>query len=101
MISLSYDLDAGALYIKVDGERGKVARTVEIDTGTLVDLDASGRIAGIEVIQPARSWPLDEILGRFSVGDDDERELRAYFAQPTQRRQPEHPAQGVRVAAFF
>ena len=65
MIRQSYDLDADALYIRLTSR--KVARTAEIDAGTLVNLDADGGIVGIEVLQLARKWPLDEILARFTV----------------------------------
>jgi uncharacterized protein YuzE len=99
MIRQSYDLDADALYIKVTG--GKAARTVEIDTGTLVDLDAAGAVVGIEVISPQRSWPVEEILARFKMSTEDVAQLRAYFAGPAgtaQLKPPAHPATRVPVA---
>jgi uncharacterized protein YuzE len=96
MIRQSYDLDADALYIRLTSR--KVARTAEIDAGTLVNLDADSAIVGIEVLQPARKWPLDEILARFTVNEDDATQLRAYFAQPAQLVPPEHAAPGVPVA---
>lgn len=96
MISQSYDLDADALYIELAD--GPAARTVQIDRGTLVDLDSGGNVVGIEVIQPARTWPLLEILTGFSVSDDDARELRAYFEYPAQLVPPAHPAPRVPVA---
>jgi uncharacterized protein YuzE len=96
MISQSYDLDADALYIELaDSQAG---RTVQVDVGTLVDLDLAGNVVGIEVIQPARMWPLGEILARFNVSDDDARELRAYFAHPAQLVPPAHPAPCVPVS---
>jgi uncharacterized protein YuzE len=96
MIRQSYDLDADALYIKLTNR--KVARTAEIDEGTLVNLDLDGGIVGIEVLQPARAWPLEEILARFSVSEDDSEQLRAYFSRPAQLIPPEHAAPGVPVA---
>ena len=62
---LTYDETADALYIYVR-EGQKVARTEMIDGGTLVDVDASGDLIGIEVLAPARDWPLDEIMERFA-----------------------------------
>ena len=96
MISQSYDLDAGALYIRLAD--GQVARTAQVDNGTLVDLDAAGDVVGIEVILPARTWPLEEILGRFGVSEHDARELRAYFSPPARLSQPVHPGPRVPVA---
>lgn len=97
MIRQSYDLDADALYISVTG--GKVARTAEIDSGTLVDLDVAGRVVGIEVIAPQRAWPVEDIISRFQVEGEDAAELRAYFTDPAQLVQPAHPAPRVEVAA--
>ena len=78
---LKYDLDAGALYIKLTDER--VGRTREIDDNTNVDLDASGDVVGIEVISITHRWPLAEILGRFAIPPEDAAQLLAYFYVPT------------------
>jgi len=96
MISQAYDLDAQALYIKVSDH--PVARTAEIDTGTLVDVDAAGDVVGIEVLNFARCWPLTEILDRFHVAPEDAAQLRAYFSHPAQLTVPEHPAPRVLVS---
>lgn len=96
MISQSYDFDADALYIELNDRQ--VARTVQVDAGTLVDLDLDGNAVGIEVIQPQRSWPLDEILSRFAITEDDARELWAYFAEPAQLVPPAHLDPRVPVA---
>ena len=96
MIRQSYDLTANALYITVTDRN--IARTAEVDTGTLVDLDATGSIVGIEVIAPERCWPLAEILDRFDVAAEDAEQLRAYFRHPTQLAVPAHPALPVPVA---
>lgn len=96
MILQSYDLDADALYIKLTSR--KVVRTAEIDEGTLVDVDADGGIVGIEVLQPARAWPLEDVLERFHASEDDSEQLRAYFSRPAQLIPPEHAAAGVPVA---
>ncbi len=96
MIRQSYDLDADALYIKLTDR--KVTRTVEVDNGTLVNLDTSGSIVGIEVIQPQRAWPLGDILRRFGVSEDDAKHLRAYFPYPPQLRPPAHAAPRMPVA---
>jgi len=96
MIRQSYDLTANALYITVTDR--KVARTAEVDTGTLVDVDATGSIVGIEVIGPERCWPLEEILARFNVAAGDAEQLRAYFSHRAQLVLPEHPALPVPVA---
>jgi uncharacterized protein YuzE len=68
-VKLTYDARASALYIRLAA--GKVARTPQIDEGTLVDLDADGRLLGIEVLRPGSAWPLAEILRRWEVSDGD------------------------------
>jgi uncharacterized protein YuzE len=96
MISQSYDLDAHALYIELADR--KAARTEQVDAGTLVDFDPAGNVIGIEVINPERSWPLEEILHRFAIPEEDARELRAYFPLPATIVPPEHPAARLPVA---
>jgi uncharacterized protein YuzE len=90
LIRQSYDLAANALYITVTDRQ--VTHTVEVDPGTLVDVDAAGSIVGIEVLNPDRCWPLNDILDRFSTGPEDAAQLKAFFSQPSQLSLPEHPA---------
>lgn len=71
-MKLTYDTAADAMYLYLrDSADREVARTVAIDDGTNVDLDAEGNLLGIEVIGPHRNWPLDEILKRYEVSKDD------------------------------
>jgi len=76
---LKYDLDAGALYIGLAD--AAVARTAQIDEGTLVDLDKDGNVVGIEVTAVERPLPLGLILGSYAVPAHEEAQLRAYFQQ--------------------
>jgi uncharacterized protein YuzE len=83
-MKVHYDQTADALYITL-AEDTPVSRTVQIDSGTLVDLDRFGHVRGIEVIRPGRTWPLDEILSRFPVAEVDAHLLRELQAQPNSR----------------
>jgi uncharacterized protein YuzE len=65
----AYDIDADALYITL--AEGTVARTAVIDDGCNVDLDADGKLLGIEVLNPGRAWPLLAILKGCEISDDD------------------------------
>ena len=47
-MEISLDLKADALYIKFQG--GKFAKNRRIDEDTIVDLDAKGRLLGIEIL---------------------------------------------------
>jgi uncharacterized protein YuzE len=73
-MKVTYDQQADALYIElVDAP---VADTVHIDRGTLVDLNAQGQLIGVELIRPARPWPLATILNRFPADPTSARILR-------------------------
>ena len=74
-MKVEYDQQADALYITL-AEHAEVARTVQIDPGTLVDLNSRGWLIGVEIIRPARTWPLDEILSRFPADHADARLVR-------------------------
>jgi uncharacterized protein YuzE len=73
-MKVAYDQQANALYIELG--TAEVSRTIQIDAGTLVDLDSRGRLLGIELIRPGRPWPLPAILSRFPVDPADARLLR-------------------------
>jgi uncharacterized protein YuzE len=99
MIHQSYDLDADALYITLADR--DVARTAEMDQGTLVDLDTMGAVVGIEVIRPQRAWPVRELISKFGIDRSTASYLLAYFGNPAQipaqMVAPAHPAPDVPV----
>jgi uncharacterized protein YuzE len=84
MVAHTYDCEADALYIELAD--GSVARTEEIDPGTMVDVDATGRPLGIEVLHPARRWPLGEIIRRYAVSSDAAAMLHAMHPNATNGR---------------
>lgn len=77
-MQLSYDLEIGALYIALGD--AAVARTEQIDETTLVDLDASGQVRGIEVTDIRRPLPLREILDAYKIPASEQAQVDAYFA---------------------
>lgn len=83
-MKVQYDQAADAVYITL-AEDAQVSRTVQIDAGTLVDLDRFGNVRGIEVVRPGRTWPLDEILSRFSIAEADTTLLRELQSGPDSR----------------
>lgn len=85
MIRLNYDLNAGALYIRVSDHA--VARTRDIDDNTSVDLDAYGAVVGIEVISIAHPWALSAILDRYEIPPAETAQLRAYFVPAVAKAQ--------------
>lgn len=81
-MTLEYDLDVGALYVRLTSQ--SVARTREFGGNTNVDLDAAGRVVGIEVISAAHRWPLADILVTCDLDPVDAAQLRAYFLPPVE-----------------
>ncbi|GAB3279057.1 hypothetical protein GCM10027589_05440 [Actinocorallia lasiicapitis] len=81
---LDFDFDANALYVALSD--AVVARTVEIDEETFVDLDEAGRPVGIEVIDYGRPWPLAKILAQYELGSGEVEQLRVLFRTSTPSR---------------
>lgn len=79
-MTLEYDLEAGALYIRVAD--GKVARTRELDGNTLADVDADGNVLGVEVVSAAYPWALTEVLQMEGISASAKAQIRAYFMAP-------------------
>jgi uncharacterized protein YuzE len=76
-MQLEYDLDAGALYIRLSD--AEITRTREVGDNAAVDLDAVGGVVGIEVISAAYPWPLADILANYDIPAKEEAQIRAYF----------------------
>jgi uncharacterized protein YuzE len=76
-MQLEFDLNVGALYIRLSDEA--VAQTREAGGNAALDLDANGRIVGIEVISAAHQWPLEEILRTYAIPLSEAAQLRLYF----------------------
>lgn len=72
-LRFEYSDDDDVLYVAVGD--AMVDRTVEVDPGTLVDVDRMGSMVGIELIRPSRPWPLDAIRELFPLDEDDSKLL--------------------------
>jgi uncharacterized protein YuzE len=89
-MQLEYDLNVGALYIRLSD--GEIARTREAGDNAAVDLDATGNVVGIEVISIAHPWPLADILRDYQVPDQEQDQIRTYFRlDDACRIQPDRP----------
>ena len=60
---VTWDQTANAMYLAMGSEARSAHRTVQLDSGTLVDLDSFDVVVGVEVINPRRVLPVGEILG--------------------------------------
>jgi uncharacterized protein YuzE len=92
-MQLKYDLNVGALYIRLTDRA--VARTHEIDDNTFVDLDAAGGVVGIEVISIVHPWALNHILRDYSLPASEVAQLHAYFRPTTQGTVQKPPALNI------
>jgi uncharacterized protein YuzE len=68
----TYDPHANALYIELKDDPF-AAWTEEVNGMTLVDCASDGKIIGIEVLHPQRTWPVEEILDRYTPADGPSR----------------------------
>ncbi len=68
---VSYDSRADALTVVFAA--AVAARTVEVDDGRQVDLDANGRVVAIEVLGVSAGFALNDLAERYGIED----ELRA------------------------
>jgi uncharacterized protein YuzE len=99
-MQLKYDLNVGALYIRLTDR--PVARTREIDDNTVIDLDENGDVIGIEVISIEHPWAFDDVLRHYRIPPGEEAQLRAYFQPDDFGRGLETPAVSMdRNAAAF
>jgi uncharacterized protein YuzE len=73
-----YDPEVDALSIRLL-EGSAIARTEQLEPGTLVDLSAQGHVIAIELVRPARDWPIDEIEQRFHIDPHDAAVLRGMW----------------------
>jgi uncharacterized protein YuzE len=96
-MQLKYDLNVGALYIRLSDHA--VVRTRDSGDNASVDLDAAGDVVGIEVISAAHPWPLTEILAAYKIPPHEEAQLRATFPAWRDADQRERPPVGMQEVA--
>lgn len=63
-MEIQLDPEADALYLTL--KRGRVAKSREVEPGVVLDLDRSGRVLGVEVLDASRRYAA-EALRRVSV----------------------------------
>jgi len=59
-MKIEYDNEIDALYIRLQEKH--VDRTLEIEEGLNIDLDASGKMIGLEVLDAAERYSLADIF---------------------------------------
>ena len=76
-MKIRYTASADAIYIELSD--ALIVRTDHIEPGTLVDVDGSGQAVGIELLQPARQWPLDEVVDQYQLSKEDSQILSNWW----------------------
>lgn len=65
MVSVSFDKESGAIYVRLSKE--KTTRTIPLGKDRFIDVDKSGKIIGIEVLLPKSMLrEVDEAISRSS-----------------------------------
>lgn len=59
-MKIEYDREVDALYVRL--QEKYVARTVEIEEGLNLDLDGSGKLIGLEILDAAERYSLADIF---------------------------------------
>jgi uncharacterized protein YuzE len=59
-MKIEYDREVDALYVRL--QEKYVARTVEIEEGLNLDLDDSGKLIGLEILDATERYPLADIF---------------------------------------
>ena len=59
-MDITFDKAADALYIRFQPSK-RTAKTVKLREGVLVDLDRSGKIFGIEILDVSQRMPLRQL----------------------------------------
>ncbi|MEO9277691.1 MAG: DUF2283 domain-containing protein [Nitrososphaera sp.] len=62
MVSIKFDKDAGAIYVRV--RKGKVAKTIPMGDDRFIDVNQTGKIVGMEVLIPADVPEIDEAIAK-------------------------------------
>jgi uncharacterized protein YuzE len=86
-MKLEYDINAGALYIRLSD--AEITHTAEAGDNAAVDLDATDGVVGIEVISVGYPWPVTEVLSTYSIPPQEAAEIRAYFCFQESPVQPQ------------
>ena len=58
-MEITYDKDADAVYIEF--RKGEFAKNKKMDDFTILDLDAEGKIFGIELLRVSERLPVDSL----------------------------------------
>jgi uncharacterized protein YuzE len=77
-------LDTRSGVFSVELAEGQVARTIDFDSAHLVDVDSSGQVLSIEVLDPANPR-IEEIAASFGIEDrvpEILRAIEAAYARP-------------------
>jgi len=65
-MKITYDKIANAAYMTL--RKGKISKTVEMSDSVIVDLDKSGNILGIELLEASKQFPRKSLASNVLSG---------------------------------
>jgi uncharacterized protein YuzE len=76
----TYDLNEDALYVYLDDQ--PVSGQVEMEDGSVVDVDPQGRAVGVEVLSASAGWDIGAVIQRFNLDVETGKALLVLASSP-------------------
>lgn len=95
-MTYEYDTRVNILYIRLKKDN-IIERQIEIENGTIVDVDSRNRPIGIEIISPDSGWDMEPIEHQISLKRDEfdyVKSLHRLFSSISQNSKY-HPLTGI------
>ncbi|HXN60556.1 MAG TPA: DUF2283 domain-containing protein [Acidimicrobiales bacterium] len=67
-MSWTFDVESQSLYVRLSDEA--IEGQIELDDGTIVDVDAEGNAVGVEVLRAWAQWDFRAVAERFELSED-------------------------------
>ena len=71
-----YKYDAKVDILDIELRDGISAQQIEVEAGTIIDLDNQGRLLDVEIIAPYDGWSIDAIKERVKLTEDEQSYLK-------------------------
>ena len=75
-----YDSSNDVLYVQFTDE--PVAATRELEDGSVADVDANGRLVGVEVLFGAHTWDWAHLIELFDMTEDEQGSVGVLVTSP-------------------
>lgn len=65
-MKINYDKTANAVYIQI--KKGKISKTIEVSKSVVHDVDSSGNILGIEILNASKLFSMKDLENNVDAG---------------------------------